>query len=80
MTALSAAPELVRTAVARLADEAPAPEDVTPGWIYAVVLIGLFVVTILLWLSMRKQLKKIDVDRGAPDSPDSANRPDSPAP
>lgn len=54
-------------AVARLLDDVPAPEDVTPGWIYALVVIGLFVVTVLLWLSMRKQLKRIDVDQDSGD-------------
>ncbi len=45
-----------------LVDDVPDPEDVTPGWVYAVVIIGLFAVTVLLWMSMRKQLGKIRFD------------------
>jgi hypothetical protein len=58
MTSLLGAPSVFSILVP-LVDDVPDPEDVTPGWIYAVVIIGLFVVTILLWLSMRKQLGKI---------------------
>ena len=53
------------TVLVPLLDDVPQPEDVSPGWIYAAVIIGLFAVTILLWLSMRKQLKKIDFDDGS---------------
>ena len=42
-----------------LLDPVPAAGEVTPGWVYAVVVLGLFVVTFLLWLSMRKQLGRI---------------------
>ena len=50
---------VLRTILVPLLDDVPQPQDVTPGWIYAVVIIGLFAVTVLLWLSMRKQLGKI---------------------
>jgi hypothetical protein len=68
---LSDAPALLVS----LVDGVPKPEDVTPGWIYALVIIGLIAVTIVLWLSMRKQLKKINVDRSAPTTPDSPEEP-----
>jgi hypothetical protein len=34
-------------------------ENLTPGWVGAVVIVGLMVVTLLLWLSMRRQFRKI---------------------
>ena len=48
--------------VARLAeiDEAPAPSEIKPGWVALVIVLTLCVATTLLWLNMRKQLKKID--------------------
>lgn len=42
-----------------LGDPVPEAKDVTPGWLYAVVFLALCVVTVLLWMSMRKQLGKI---------------------
>ena len=35
------------------------PAGVGPGWVAFVVVVALCVVTVLLWLSMRKQLGKI---------------------
>jgi hypothetical protein len=61
-------------ALARLTDGVPKPEDVAPGWIYAVVILGLFAVTVLLWLSMRKQLRKIDVDGEGSSAADQDSR------
>ena len=58
MTSLLSAPTLFSIQVPLL-DPVPEANEVTPGWVYAVVVIGLFLVTILLWLSMRKQLGKI---------------------
>jgi hypothetical protein len=43
-----------------LATQAPDPADVKPGWIAFVIFLALFAAVILLWLSMRRQLKKID--------------------
>ena len=53
---------LAASGLARLAeiDEAPAPEDIKPGWVALVIVLALCVVTTLLWLNMRKQLGKID--------------------
>ena len=47
----------------------------TPGWIYALVIIGLFAVTILLWFSMRKQLRKIRFDDGSSSDSDKQGPP-----
>ena len=41
---------------------APDPEDVKPGWLGFGVFIALVVAVVLLWLSMRKQLKKVDFE------------------
>ena len=46
-----------------LLDEAPAAEDIKPGWIALVLVIVLCVVTVLPWLSMRKRLRNIRFDR-----------------
>ena len=64
MTSLLSAPTLLSIQVPLL-DPVPEANEVTPGWVYAVVVIGLFLVTILLWLSMRKQLGKIRFDDGS---------------
>ena len=45
-------------------DEVPAPEDVRPGWVAMGSFFLLFAVTILLWMSMRKQIGKIRFDDG----------------
>ena len=57
MTSLSAF--VVSGVLAPLASNVPDPEDIKPGWIYAVVFFALCGVTVLLWLSMRKQLGKV---------------------
>ncbi|MGI8992843.1 MAG: hypothetical protein ACR2FP_00945 [Nocardioidaceae bacterium] len=41
------------------------PEDVKPGWIALVLVIALAVATYLLWRSMNKQLRNIDVPTAA---------------
>ena len=40
--------------------KAPDPADVKPGWLGFGLFLALAVATVLLWLSMRKQLKKVD--------------------
>ena len=37
-------------------------ENLTPGWIGALVILGLIVATLLLWLSMRRQFRKIRIE------------------
>jgi uncharacterized membrane protein YbhN (UPF0104 family) len=51
-----------------VADKNPDPEDVKPGWLGFGVFIALAVAVALLWLSMRKQLRKVDFEE-APDEP-----------
>jgi hypothetical protein len=44
---------------------APAPPEdkVQPGWLGFFVVLGLGIVTFLLWRSMNKQLKRVNFDR-----------------
>ena len=48
-----------QAAAPRLGDPVPEPSDVGPGWVAFVVFVLLFVVTILLWMNMKKQLGRI---------------------
>jgi hypothetical protein len=41
------------------------PNSVKPGWIALLIVLGLGVVTVLLWRNMGKQLKRIDFDPDA---------------
>ena len=70
---LTLAHELLVTAGDAL-DETPAPEDVRPGWIAMGSFFLLFAVTILLWLSMRKQLGRIKFDDGVERTPKQPHR------
>lgn len=56
---------VARTAMAILADKVPDPNDVKPGWIGFVVIITLMVAVVVLLLSFRKQLRKVDGHFGA---------------
>lgn len=47
-------------------DPVPEPEDVNPGWIALIVVVSLIVVTVLLWLSLRKQLGRVNVEDDSP--------------
>jgi hypothetical protein len=42
-----------------LARKAPDPADVKPGWLGFGMFLALAVATVLLWLSMRRQLRKV---------------------
>jgi hypothetical protein len=53
-----------------LATQGPNPKDVVAGWTAFAIFIGLCVAVLLLWLSFRKQLKKIDFEE-EPDEPRS---------
>jgi hypothetical protein len=55
--------------LAPLAQKAPNPADVKPGWLGFAMFLALAVATVLLWLSFRKQLKRIDFDEDAPTRP-----------
>ncbi len=53
-------------------------DDVKPGWIALVLVIVLAIATFLLWLSMNKQLRKIDLP-GRAESDESGTAKDAPA-
>jgi hypothetical protein len=55
-----------------LATKGPDPDDVTAGWAGFLVFIGLAIAVVVLWLSFRKQLKKIDFEE-EPDEPGSSD-------
>ncbi|HET6563707.1 MAG TPA: hypothetical protein VFG72_17695 [Marmoricola sp.] len=63
-------------AIAPLLDPVPAEGDVNPGWVAALLVVGLIVATTLLWFSMRKQLGKIRF-REEPDTTDDGASPDA---
>ena len=44
---------------ARLTEAAYDPADIKPGWIALVIVLLLCAATTLLWLNMRKQLRKV---------------------
>ena len=50
-------------------------ERLTPGWVGAIVIVGLIVVTVLLWLSMRRQFGKIRFDEESGDEPEGGDEP-----
>ncbi|MGN6131616.1 MAG: hypothetical protein ACTHOK_14845 [Nocardioidaceae bacterium] len=50
------------TALLPFAKQAPDPADVRPGLIGFLMFLGLLVAVVLLWLSMRKQLKKVNFE------------------
>jgi hypothetical protein len=55
------------------------PNTVRPGWVALLIVLALGAATVLLWLNMGKQLKKIDFDPdgAAGDPARSADRPDT---
>jgi len=53
------------------ADPVPADQDVRPGWIALVTVLLIATASVLLWFSMRKQIRRIRVPRE-----DEATRPD----
>ena len=53
---------LLLAVVLPLVTEGPDPADVKPGWLGFGLFIALFVAVVLLWLSMRRHLKKIDFE------------------
>ncbi len=54
------------TALLPFAKQAPDPADVRPGLIGFIVFISLLIAVVLLWLSMRKQLKKVNFEEREP--------------
>ena len=49
------------TVLAPALDPVPEPADVKPGWVALIVVVALVSVTVLLWFSLRKQLRKVNV-------------------
>jgi len=73
----------VATLVLLEADDKVDPEieeNLTPGWVGALVILGLIAITILLWLSMRRQFRKIrfEEDRPADEATPGAGEDDRP--
>ena len=77
---LAASADLVLTVLVPLTDEVPDAEDVNTGWWYVLVFFGLIAATLLLWLSMRKQLKKIRFDDDSPAQTEADPDSDEPGP
>jgi hypothetical protein len=50
--------------VVTIAEKGPDPADVKPGWLGFGVFLALAVAVVLLWLSLRKQLRKVHFDEG----------------
>lgn len=48
--------------VAPLVDKPPDPSEVGQGWIGFAVFLFLAIATVLLWLSFRRQLKKVNFE------------------
>jgi hypothetical protein len=62
------------TVLLPLAQEGPDPADVKPGWLGFVVVLLLIVAVVLLWLSLRKQLRKVDFEETPDaDKPENGN-------
>lgn len=59
----------VLTALPSLVEEGPAPEDVKAGWLGFSVWIALVVAVVILWFSLRKQLKRVNFE----EEPDPAD-------
>lgn len=53
------------------------PADVKPGWLAFVIFLAMFAAVILLWLSMRKQLKKVNFEEKDPGKKDSGQNPEN---
>ncbi|HWD78405.1 MAG TPA: hypothetical protein VG497_05980 [Kribbella sp.] len=54
------------------------PNVVKPGWVALLIVLALGAATFLLWRSMAKQLKRIDVDRDGADDRAPSGDPASP--
>ena len=77
---LTVSADLALQVVLPLVDEVPEAEDVNAGWWYVLVFFALIAATILLWLSMRKQLKKIQFDDKPPADAGTEREGDDPGP
>ena len=70
------------TVLVPLLDDVPEADEVRPGGLAIVLMVSLIVATILLWLSMRRQLGKVKfddrLDDDEVDDPDAAASPTGP--
>ena len=57
---------LLVTIVLPLVEKSPPAADVKPGWLGFVMFLALAAATFLLWLSFRRQLKKVDFEEKEP--------------
>jgi hypothetical protein len=74
VTLLSSALQAASTVLVPLLDDVPMPSEVKPGWLALGLVVTLCAVTVLLWLSMRKQLGRIHFD----EEPDGDTQPRDP--
>jgi hypothetical protein len=75
MSAVLQAVDAVTTMLVRLAqDPVPAGDKVRPGYIALGLMILMCVATFLLWMNMRKQIRKIDFE----ENEDEKSSPPSP--
>ena len=75
MSAVPQVVDVVTTMVVRLAqDPVPADDQVRPGYIALGLMILMCVATFLLWMNMRKQIRKIDFE----ETEDEKSSPPSP--
>lgn len=61
-------PFLVPAALSLAKDPVPSDSEIGPGIVYPVVFGALVLVSVLLWVSMRRQLRKIDFDEQGPEA------------
>jgi hypothetical protein len=65
------------TVLLPLLDSVPETKDVKPGWIAFGVFALMALATVLLWLNMRKQIRKINFDDGStPEATAPATKPE----
>jgi hypothetical protein len=59
-------------------DPAPADNQVRPGYIALGLMVLMCVATFLLWMNMRKQIRKIDFEETEDEKPSPSSAPPSP--
>jgi len=57
-------------ALAAAAEKAPDPDDVKPGLLGFIVFVALAVAVVLLWLSLRKHLGRVNFEEDRSDDPE----------
>jgi hypothetical protein len=59
-------------ATTALAEQAPDPADVKPGWLGFGVFLLLAAAVVVLWFSFRKQLRKVDFEEKGQENPEES--------